>query len=183
MRTILIEKLKGNKNFTAINGSDSNTNLENNSIDLITIAQAFHWFNIESFRKECKRILKPNGKICIIWNKLDTTDTIVKEEKNIDKIYTNQYKEIDNVLQDERREHLIKDFFKNNTYECKITPNNLIYTKQTFIGVNLSKSYSLKKEDKNYINYLKAFENLFDKYNKNGSITIKNNTYAYLGSL
>lgn len=183
MRKVLEEKLNGNKNFTSINGTDKNTNLKENSIDLITVAQAFHWFDIKSFRKECKRILKPNGKVCIIWNKLDTNDTIVKEEKNIDYTYTNQFKEINNILQDEKREQLIKEFFSNGTYECKITENNQIYNKETFIGVNLSKSYSLRKEDKNYNEYIKAFKDLFDKYSKNGNLTIKNNTFAYLGSL
>ena len=46
--------------------NDKNTGLGKNSIDLITVAQAFHWFNIEDFRKECMRILKPEGKICIV---------------------------------------------------------------------------------------------------------------------
>lgn len=183
MRKVLEEKLSGNKNFTSTNGTDKNTNLEENSIDLITVAQAFHWFDIQSFRKECKRILKPNGKICIIWNKLDTNDIIVKEEKNIDYTYTNQFKEINNILQDEKREQLIKEFFSNSTYKCKITENNQIYNKETFIGVNLSKSYSLRKEDKNYNKYIQAFKDLFDKYSKNGNLTIKNNTFAYLGSL
>ena len=183
MRKVLEEKLSVNKSFTSINGTDKNTNLKENSTDLITVAQAFHWFDIKSFRKECKRILKPNGKVCIIWNKLDTNDTIVKEEKNIDYTYTNQFKEINNILQDEKREQLIKEFFSNGTYECKITENNQIYNKETFIGVNLSKSYSLRKEDKNYNEYIKSFEDLFDKYSKNGNLTIKNNTFAYLGSL
>lgn len=181
MRKVLEEKLKNNKNFTSIKGNDKNTGLGKNTIDLITVAQAFHWFNIEGFRKECIRILKPDGKVCIIWNKLDLTDTIVKEKKEIDYKYTNQYKEINSILQDEKRENLIKNFFKTGNYECKITKNNLIYNKESFIGVNLSKSYSLRKEDKNYNEYVKAFENLFDKYSKNGKLLIKNNTYGYLG--
>lgn len=113
MRKVLEEKLKSNRNFTSIKGNDRNTGLEKSSIDLITVAQAFHWFNIEDFRKECIRILKPEGKIFIVWNKLDLTDTIVKEKKEIDYKYTNQYKEINNILQDKQRENLIKDFFKN----------------------------------------------------------------------
>ncbi len=183
MRKISRKFLSNYKNFISIDGNDKNTNLEENSVDLITVAQAFHWFDVDAFRKECKRILKPNGKVCIIWNKLDTTNNIVKEEKDIDYKYTNQYKEINNILEDEKRELLIKDFFKNDNYECKITENNQIYNKETFIGVNLSKSYSLRKEDKNYDNYINAFEYLFNKYNKNGTLLIKNNTYGYLGSI
>lgn len=40
--------------------------LENKSIDLIASASAAHWFNLEKFYKECKRLLKPQGRI-VIW--------------------------------------------------------------------------------------------------------------------
>jgi SAM-dependent methyltransferase len=36
-----------------------------NSFDLITVAQALHWFEIESFWKEAHRVLKPNGVIAV----------------------------------------------------------------------------------------------------------------------
>lgn len=36
-------------------------NAENNSIDLVTIAQAIHWFKHDSFFREVDRVLKPNG--------------------------------------------------------------------------------------------------------------------------
>lgn len=42
------------------------TPLEANSIDLITVAQAFHWFKAEAFYEEVRRVLKPNG-IIALW--------------------------------------------------------------------------------------------------------------------
>lgn len=36
------------------------------SADLIVAASSAHWFNLDLFYKECKRILKPDGRI-IIW--------------------------------------------------------------------------------------------------------------------
>lgn len=38
-----------------------NSGLETESIDLITVAQALHWFDQESFFKEVSRVLKPKG--------------------------------------------------------------------------------------------------------------------------
>ena len=35
--------------------------LADNSVELITIAQAIHWFDFEKFYAEAKRVLKPNG--------------------------------------------------------------------------------------------------------------------------
>lgn len=40
--------------------------LESQSVDLITVAQAFHWFQYDEFFKEVKRVLKPQG-VLAIW--------------------------------------------------------------------------------------------------------------------
>ena len=68
MRRKAEEKLSGNEHFTSIDGTASNTHLPNNSVDYITAAQAFHWFDAEAFREECRRILKPGGKVVIAYN-------------------------------------------------------------------------------------------------------------------
>ena len=53
-------------------GSAENTKLKENSIDLITCFQAFHWFNPEQSLTEFARILKPGGTIALVWNERDT---------------------------------------------------------------------------------------------------------------
>ncbi len=35
--------------------------LDDRSVDLITVAQALHWFDLDSFYREVKRVLKPTG--------------------------------------------------------------------------------------------------------------------------
>jgi len=42
------------------------TSIESDSLDLITVAQALHWFNFDSYFTECQRVLKKNGIIAII---------------------------------------------------------------------------------------------------------------------
>ncbi len=39
---------------------------DDNSVDLVTVAQAIHWFDHEAFFKEVDRVLKPNG-IVAVW--------------------------------------------------------------------------------------------------------------------
>ena len=39
------------------------SSLENASVDLVTVAQALHWFDFELFYPELKRVLKPGGVI------------------------------------------------------------------------------------------------------------------------
>jgi ubiquinone/menaquinone biosynthesis C-methylase UbiE len=41
------------------------TNIETNSVNLITVAQAIHWFDFESFYKEVKRVALQNAFIAV----------------------------------------------------------------------------------------------------------------------
>lgn len=46
--------------------SAENMDVEDNSVDLIVSASAAHWFNLEKFYAECKRVLKNTGLI-VLW--------------------------------------------------------------------------------------------------------------------
>jgi len=39
--------------------------LPNQSVDLITVAQALHWFNLEAFYAEVRRVLRPDGLLAV----------------------------------------------------------------------------------------------------------------------
>ncbi|MBK2110299.1 class I SAM-dependent methyltransferase [Francisella tularensis] len=45
---------------------EANSMFADQCVDLITVSQAAHWFDMSKFEKECLRILKPNG-IVAIW--------------------------------------------------------------------------------------------------------------------
>ena len=119
----------------------------------------------------------------ILWNQLDENKEIVKEQKRIDDEYTNRFQEVNGILDANKKEEQIQGFFQGNIYEKKVVDNPLENDKERFIGSNLSKSYSLKKEDENYDNYIKAFGEVFDKYCENGKVMIPNKTYGYLGKI
>ena len=56
--------------------SAEQTSLLTHSVDLITVAQAYHWFDIPVFAEEVQRVLKPNGIIaawCYGLFKIDTS--------------------------------------------------------------------------------------------------------------
>jgi ubiquinone/menaquinone biosynthesis C-methylase UbiE len=68
MRIAAEKMLQKYPNFISINGSAEDTGLYENSLELITAGQAFHWFDLDQSRSEFKRILKPEGYAAIIWN-------------------------------------------------------------------------------------------------------------------
>lgn len=47
-------------------GSAENPSIRNASVDLITVAQAFHWFQQDEFFAEALHVLKPGG-VLAFW--------------------------------------------------------------------------------------------------------------------
>ena len=39
------------------------TGLPDSSVDLITVAQALHWFDLDAFYTEARRVLRPGGTL------------------------------------------------------------------------------------------------------------------------
>lgn len=47
--------------------------LANASVDAVTVAQAFHWFEPRAALAEIHRVLRPGGRLGLIWNRADTS--------------------------------------------------------------------------------------------------------------
>ncbi len=54
--------------FQSVSGAAENTGLETDSVDIVTAAQAFHWFDVENAAREFRRILRREGWVALIWN-------------------------------------------------------------------------------------------------------------------
>ena len=68
MREQLVITLASFPNAKILNGTDKETKLPDHSVDIVTIAHALHWFELNAFREECRRILKPGGLIIVVYN-------------------------------------------------------------------------------------------------------------------
>jgi SAM-dependent methyltransferase len=51
--------------------------------DVVTAAQAFHWFNLERALTEIHRVLRPGGRVGLIWNRRDESVGWVRELSDI----------------------------------------------------------------------------------------------------
>lgn len=73
------------------NGTAENTSLSDSCVDLVTCFQAFHWFNPEPTLQEFQRILKPSGRLAVVWNNRDQDDEFTQSYTELVKIASNQH--------------------------------------------------------------------------------------------
>lgn len=76
------------------------TSFPDNNFDLITVAQAIHWFKFQAFYKEVERVLKPKGIIAVIGYSL------FKSNPETDEVILKFYHDIIGPFWDEERRYL-----------------------------------------------------------------------------
>lgn len=176
------EKLGGLEGITVVNASAENTKIEPCSIGLITVAQAFHWFDEELFKKECKRILKPFGKLAVIFNERNYEDCPISSRRDeICQRYCGAF----HSGHVGKRTHKEGDLFLRNEYFSEVeyfsAENNIEMDEQVFIGDTFSRSYALSESDSKFPLFVKELKDAFSQYEQNGSVTVKYMAYCYLG--
>lgn len=180
MRKEAEHRLSEFPNCAILEGTAEATGLPAQSVDAIMVAQAFHWFDGEAFRKECKRILKPAGQVFLLWNMRSDKAPITKEIHNLYTRYCSKYKGFNGgiAVQDER----IWDFFQGKHQHIAYA-NPQLLTKEVFHNRCLSSSYALRPEDKDYAEFCAAIDALFDTYARNGLLDMPTETHVYVGRL
>lgn len=182
MRKVAETNHQGSSNFISINATAENTTLMEHSVDYITVAQAFHWFNQICFKKECQRILKANGKVILIWNRRDESSELVQAIDSISQKYCPQFSGSSCGMRGAKTQNEYQDFFTGK-YDTQLFPNGILFDKERFIGLHQSASYRLNQTDKNYHNYILALSDFFDSHCTNNQLILPNNTCCYIGSV
>ena len=63
----------------ALDGTAESIPLDDHTVDAITVAQAFHWFDAQASLREMHRVLKGGGTLFLVWNVRDETVDWVHE--------------------------------------------------------------------------------------------------------
>jgi ubiquinone/menaquinone biosynthesis C-methylase UbiE len=182
MRMKAEELLSKYDKFHSVAGSAEITTLEDKSLDLITVAQAFHWFNKESSLKEFKRILKEDGKVFILW------DDFVGNYNDFSSEYRKALSDFRNVEPENNgkslsRTEMLNGFFKDNKYETFSFTHEIYQSFEGIKGGALSASFTPKPEEENYAPFIKELEKVFDKYQIDGKVCTAFRSVCYLGEL
>lgn len=178
MRRKAEEKLSGRRGFVSLGGSAAHTGLPDRSVDFVTAAQAFHWFDAQAFRTECKRILRPGGWVVLIYNVRDEQAPCTRALAELRRATNPAFPGFSNGL----RKESCAAFFEGS---CRIfrADNTPLYDRQSYCDRALSSSYSLKEGDARYADYRAALEAIFDRFSVGGVLAVPTRTVAFAGTV
>ena len=71
MRKTAISKTPSSMNISYVDGSAENIPLDTESVHVVTVAQAAHWFNRPVFYQEASRVLQKGGVLALYENNRD----------------------------------------------------------------------------------------------------------------
>lgn len=165
-------------------GTAARTGLPDGSVDGVAAAQAFHWFDADAFRDECRRILRPGGYAALIWNTREAGHPLTEEAAALCTAYCPGFTGFSGgeAFREEKISLFFGGIFKKRSFDHPIPMN-----RQAFIGRYLSASYAPGPADAAYRPFIRALEGLFSAYAQaapgrdEAEILFPNRTCCYVG--
>ncbi len=181
MRKAAEVALGKNKNFKSINGTAEATQLANNSVDLISVAQAFHWFDPAPTRKEFLRIAKKGTPVLLIWNKRkDDHAPFMKAYNDFLLAHSTDYEKVNLRRINDK---IFRAFFGADGYQQVNFPYAQEFDWEGLKGRYLSCSYAFDQEHKKHEVAMEKLMILFEKYQEKETIDMVYQTEVYYGVL
>lgn len=180
MRRAAEGALQQYSNFTTVAAPAEATTLPSHSVDFITAAQSFHWFDRARARAEFERILKIQGWVILLWNerRLSATAFLQGYEQLLLK-YGLDYARVRHENVDEE----IAGFFAPAAVELAVFDNWQALDLAGHRGRLFSASYTPEPDHPDYDAMLKDADELFHAHEVHGQVTIEYDTKLYYGRL
>jgi len=176
------QQLLGNyRAYHSVAGSAEQTRLPSSSADVITAAQAFHWFDWPKAKAEFKRVLKQGGWVVLLWNdwRLEAS-SFLKDYEALLLQYGTDYGEV--KTQGQAAVDAITEFFSGRWQKVSLD-NSQFFDLRGLQGRLLSASYAPKPDHPHHALMLAELERIFYAHQANGVVAFEYDTNLYLGQL
>jgi SAM-dependent methyltransferase len=168
--------------FHPVAGRAEDTGLPAASCDVVTAAQAFHWFDVDGARAEFRRILRPGGPVVLVWNirRLDSTPLLREYEAMLLRFAAEDYRKVSAGWADEQA---IARFFAPPAFEVRSLEYLQVFGYDGLRGRLLSSSYAPAAGDPRHEPMMAELRAIFDRHQKDGQVTFEYDTQVYWGRL
>ena len=177
MRRVAEERLKRYApRFVSVDGTAESTRLEDRSVDLITVGQALHWFDLEKARVEFARILRKEGYVSIVYNRRRKEGRVEEAYGRVTRRFGKNRAAIPKI-----DDTYVAAFLKNKGFKKFVMPNSQSLGLRGMLGRLASASYMPPQGAREWIRIEKEVTRIFDEHAEGGILTLRYNTVMYLG--
>lgn len=181
MRAYAERTLAGYPRFRSVNARAEATTLPDHSIDLITAAQSFHWFEPAEARREFARILRPPRWVALIWNRrVIEADAFSAAYDELLHKYGTDYGACDHRIIDDGAK---RGFYGNNHWKHTAFANRQDFDFAGLKGRIDSTSYAPPEGSPEYDALIAAVQELYKRHAVNGQVPFLYSTEVYLGTM
>ncbi len=177
LRQILTRELGIFPSISVLNGCAEDTNLPDNSVDVIIVAQAIHWFDPEPARQEMMRILKDNGWLVLVRNygtnqeKYEAIKSLMKEEYGADF----------SVVTGRPKEKPYRFYFGNNDFKTFSFPFAFQQGWEEFLGTLTTTSFMPDEDHPLFPKLETEARKVFSQYSNHGYWMVEGETELIIG--
>lgn len=178
MREAAERLLATSPRFRSVEGNAAATTLADGSVDLVTAAQAFHWFNAGETRAEADRILKTGGMVALVWNERKTDSSpFLRDYESLLMQFGTDYAAVRHENVDGEA---LKTFFRDG-YRSYVSRNLQSFAFEGLKGRLLSCSYAPNEGHSDHEAMLTELRSIFHRHAEAGQVTFEYDTRLHLG--
>lgn len=176
MRAILTKELERFPVCQVVDGCAETTTLADSSIDLVTVAQAIHWFEPLMAKQEIYRILKPDGWLAICRN----YGTNRELSQALSEVYPSET-DTEGLMIGKSKPKCF--YYCGDDYIKREFPfrNQIVW--EEFLGTLASASYAPVEGSDLYTEFKQRARQVFERFSSNGLIEQNGITELYLGQI
>jgi SAM-dependent methyltransferase len=164
--------------YRSVEGCAESIPLPSSSIDLVTAAQAFHWFEVEAARAECLRVLAPHGKVALIWNDRVSADPL---HMALDEVFVEFGGEKRTALLAHEDRTDVPRFFGATRAEELSWPHVHRLDVEALLCLAFSRSYMPERQSPAGQEVAHRLRRIHDRFRDSGRVTVRYRTVAILG--
>lgn len=167
--------------FVAVDGQADATGLADGAVDLVIVAQAFHWFDEAAARREFVRVLSPRGLVAIWWNSRRLTGApFLEGYEALLLAYGTDYTSVAERYADDAQ---MRAWFGSGFRGGASFEHAQWLDYDALRGRLMSSSYAPKEGHPNHAPMLAALRDLFDQCAEDGVISFDYDTRIFAGTL